>query len=99
MVRAILLHAYPAKFSPLQGRERLEGGSFPPPRGGEQNRNQVRDNMGKYLLKRILHGVVSIMVVVIIVMVLIYSLLNREQVFSADSAYGRQGGNTRETYC
>ena len=40
--------------------------------------------MGKYLLKRILHGVVSIIIVVAIVMVLIYSMLDRELVFEAD---------------
>ncbi len=54
--------------------------------------------MGKYLLKRILHGVVSIILVVTIVMVLIYSMLDREQVFSADSAFGRQASNSRVVY-
>ena len=42
--------------------------------------------MGKYLFKRILHGIVSIVAVVIIVMVLIYSLMNRDKFFSSDGA-------------
>jgi len=54
--------------------------------------------MGKYLLKRILHGVISIILVVAIVMVLIYSLLNRDLVFSSDSAFTRQSSNARTTY-
>ena len=54
--------------------------------------------MGKYLLKRILHGVVSIIIVVAIVMVLIYSMLDRELVFSADTAYTRQASNSKTAY-
>lgn len=54
--------------------------------------------MGKYLLKRILHGVVSIIIVVAIVMVLIYSLLDRELVFTADNAYTRQVSNAKTAY-
>lgn len=54
--------------------------------------------MGKYLLKRILHGLVSILLVVGIVMLLIYSLLDRQQVFTADSSYSRQTGNARESF-
>ncbi len=55
--------------------------------------------MGKYLLKRILHGIASTIIVVIIVMVLIYSMLDRNQVFTEDSNFGRQGGNAREAFC
>ena len=54
--------------------------------------------MGKYILKRLLHGAVSIIIVVAIVMVMIYSWLNRDLVFSTDSAYTRQSGNARLTY-
>lgn len=54
--------------------------------------------MGKYLLKRILHGIVSIIIVVAIVMVLIYSMLDRELVFSADTAYTRQASNSKTAY-
>lgn len=54
--------------------------------------------MGKYLLKRILHGVVSIIIVVAIVMVLIYSMLDRELVFVADNTYTRQVSNAKTAY-
>ena len=54
--------------------------------------------MGKYLLKRILHGVVSIIIVVAIVMVLIYSLLDRELIFTADNTYTRQVSNAKTAY-
>lgn len=54
--------------------------------------------MGKYLLKRILHGVVSIIIVVAIVMVLIYSMLDRELVFTADNTYTRQVSNSKTAY-
>ncbi len=55
--------------------------------------------MGKYLLRRLLHGAVSIVVVVGIVMVMIYSLLDRDQVFAADPMYSKVGGNQKTVYC
>ena len=54
--------------------------------------------MGKYLFKRILHGIVSIVAVVIIVMVLIYSLMNRDKIFSSDGAIIKLGSNEKEAY-
>ena len=54
--------------------------------------------MGKYLVKRLLHGAVSIIVVVIIVMVMVYSLLDRQQVFAGDSVYTRQMNNAKQSY-
>ncbi len=54
--------------------------------------------MSKYLLKRILHGLVSLVVVVAIVMVLIYTCLNRDLVFAQDSVFSKQANNTRTTY-
>lgn len=54
--------------------------------------------MGKYLLKRILHGIVSIVVVVGIVMVLIYSLQNRDLVFSTDGVFTKTANNARTAY-
>ncbi len=54
--------------------------------------------MAKYLLKRILHGVLSIILVVAVVMVLIYSLMNRELVFSADPMFNRLNSNTKTVY-
>ena len=54
--------------------------------------------MGKYLVKRILRGMVSIVLVVTVAMILIYSLMDRVQVFSADSTFGRQAYNNRDEY-
>lgn len=54
--------------------------------------------MIKYLLKRLLHGIVSIVVVVAIVMVMIYGLLDRMQVFAQDTAYGKQQDNQKVAY-
>ena len=54
--------------------------------------------MGKYLVKRLLHGLVSIICVVLIVMVLIYSLLDRNKIFSGDPNYNHTASNARVTY-
>ena len=54
--------------------------------------------MTKYFLKRLLHGIVSIVIVVAIIMILVYSLLNREQVFVADSVFSHMASNQKETY-
>ena len=54
--------------------------------------------MGKYILKRLLHGVFSAVCVVIIVMVLVYSLLDRSVIFGADPNYSKMQSNARTTY-
>ena len=54
--------------------------------------------MGKYVLKRLLHGAVSAVIVVLIVMVLIYSLLDRNKIFSGDPTYNHMVSNSRTTY-
>lgn len=54
--------------------------------------------MTKYLLKRLLHGLVSIVVVVAIVMVMIYSLLDRNLIFAKDSTYNHMSNNSKTTY-
>ena len=54
--------------------------------------------MTKYLLKRLLHGLFSIVVVVAIVMILIYSLMDRTFIFSADSVYSHMANNQKEVY-
>lgn len=104
MVRAILLHAYQRKFSPLTGegtdhqRGKNSENTVSSPARGDRTEDWVREIMGKYLLKRILYGVVSIIIVVAIVMVMIYSLLNRDLVFSNDSAFTRQSSNAQVIY-
>lgn len=54
--------------------------------------------MTKYLLKRLLHGLVSIVIVVAIVMVMIYSMLDRSLIFANDPVYTKQKYNTQEIY-
>lgn len=67
------------------------------PRTGERA-GEGCEIMGKYLLRRILHGIVSIVIVVSIVMVLIYSMLQRDLIFVSDSLYTRQAANNKQTY-
>ena len=54
--------------------------------------------MAKYILKRLIHGLISIAIVVAIVMVLIYSLLERTSIFAEDEVYRKLQNNARTTY-
>ncbi len=54
--------------------------------------------MVKYLLSRILRGILSAVIVVGIVMVLIYGLMDRNLIFANDPVYSRQKGNTQQVY-
>ena len=54
--------------------------------------------MTKYLLKRLLTGVLSACAATIIVMIMIFSLLDRNLVFAKDSVYSHQTNNAREAY-
>ena len=54
--------------------------------------------MTKYLLKRLLHGLISIVIVVAIVMTMIYSLSNRDLIFAKDTNYTHQSNNQKEAY-
>ena len=54
--------------------------------------------MGKYLLKRILHSILSVIAVVALVMVLVYSLLNRDLLFKTDGTFVKTAKNQRIEY-
>ncbi len=54
--------------------------------------------MAKYLIKRLLYGIFSIMCVVAIVMVMIYSLMDRNLIFANDPNYAHQSNNSKVTY-
>ncbi len=54
--------------------------------------------MTKYLIKRILHSLVSVVIVVGIVMLLIYSALDRQLIFAMDPTYKQLGNNQKEVY-
>lgn len=54
--------------------------------------------MARYVLKRLLHGAISIVAVVFIVMILVYGLMNRDLVFAKDPLLSRQMNNNRIIY-
>ncbi len=54
--------------------------------------------MAKYILKRVLHGIVSIVIVTGIVMLLVYSLMSRDQIFAGDPLFTKVSTNRKVTY-
>ena len=54
--------------------------------------------MTKYLLKRLLHGVISVVIVVAIVMLLVYTFMDRELIFANDGTFTKRVNNDREIY-
>ena len=54
--------------------------------------------MGKYLIRRIVHGLISVFIVVGVVMILIYSLMNRDLIFAGDTTFTNLGNNQKTVY-
>lgn len=54
--------------------------------------------MTKYLVNRIIRGLLSVVAVVIIVMLLIYSLMDREMIFAKDAVFAKRSNNSKVTY-
>lgn len=54
--------------------------------------------MAKYILKRVLHAIFSVIVVIGIVMLLIYSLMNRNQIFASDPNFIKVSANQKIVY-
>ena len=54
--------------------------------------------MGKYLFKRILFSIFSLLVVVMVVMLLVYNLTNRSVIFQTDDIWNKKSGNDRTYY-
>lgn len=54
--------------------------------------------MGKYVAKRLLHGLFSIVMVILIVMILVYGLMDRQKIFKIDPQYTKTTNNARTTY-
>ena len=54
--------------------------------------------MGRYVIKRLLHGLFSIVMVILIVMTLVYGLMDRMKIFRTDGQYTKQLNNQRVTY-
>ena len=54
--------------------------------------------MTKYLIGRILRGILSIIIVVIIVMLMVYSFMDRELIFKNDAAFSHKKSNGKTVY-
>ena len=54
--------------------------------------------MAKYILKRTLHGIISVIIVTGIVMLLVYSMMSRDQIFAGDPLYTKVSTNRKITY-
>ena len=54
--------------------------------------------MAKYVLQRIVKGVLSAICVVVLIMVLVYSLMERTNIFAGDPNYSKTASNARVTY-
>ncbi|WP_029233362.1 ABC transporter permease [Butyrivibrio sp. VCB2006] len=54
--------------------------------------------MTKYVLKRLLHGLISSFVVVTIVMIMIYTMLDRNLIFATDNVFKNYGNNEKTAY-
>lgn len=54
--------------------------------------------MGKYILKRILFSIVSLLIVIMTVMLLVYSLINRNVIFQTDDRWNKTSGNDQKVY-
>ena len=55
-------------------------------------------SMKKYLVKRILFSIFSLLVVVMVVMLLVYSLIERSVIFQSDDVWNKKSGNDRIIY-
>ena len=54
--------------------------------------------MTKYLIKRILRSLLSVVIVVAVIMVMVYAWLDREAIFGSDPNYPKMLNNKRTTY-
>ena len=54
--------------------------------------------MAKYIVQRIIKGILSAVCVVILIMILVYSLMDRGNIFAGDSNYTKTQSNARTTY-
>ena len=54
--------------------------------------------MTKYLIRRIVHALISVCIVVAIVMIMIYSLLDRNQIFAQDPQFSKVSNNDKTLY-
>lgn len=58
----------------------------------------IYKTMKKYLLKRILFSIFSLLVVILTVMLLVYSLIDRRVIFQTDDVWNKRSNNERTFY-
>ena len=54
--------------------------------------------MSKYLIKRILHGIFSVIIVVMIVMLLVYTAVDKTKIFQQDPMWAKRHSNDKIAY-
>ena len=54
--------------------------------------------MKKYLFKRILFSIFSLLVVVVLVMIMVYSLIEKSAIFQTDDTWNKKSNNDRGLY-
>ena len=54
--------------------------------------------MSKYLVKRILRALLSVVIVVAVIMTMVYVFLDRESIFAGDPTYSKRKSNALQTY-
>jgi len=54
--------------------------------------------MTKYLIKRIIRSLISVVIVVGVIMTMIYSFLDKQSIFAADPVFTKQKSNAKEIY-
>lgn len=54
--------------------------------------------MTKYVINRLLRGLISVAIMVVIVMVMIFTLMDRQLIFAADPVFSKRVNNARTTY-
>ena len=54
--------------------------------------------MTKYLIKRILRALLSVVIVVAVIMTMVYTFLDKKSIFANDPTYSKRKGNAKEIY-
>ena len=54
--------------------------------------------MTKYVLNRLIRGILSVAVMLVIVMVMIFTLMDRQLIFAADPVFSKRTNNAKTTY-
>ena len=54
--------------------------------------------MTKYVLNRLIRGILSVAVMLVIVMVMIFTLMDRQLIFAADHVFSKRTNNAKTTY-